>query len=44
MIPAGTLIIEYQKLVVANKEELAALQLTDSPEDIIDVEHAGING
>ena len=38
LIPAGTGLREYQKLVVANKDELAALQLTDSPEDIIDVE------
>ena len=44
LIPAGTGLREYQKLVVANKEELAALQLTDSPEAIIDVEHIDING
>jgi DNA-directed RNA polymerase subunit beta' len=43
LIPAGTGLREYQKLVVANKEELAALQLTDNPEDIIDVEVAEIN-
>ena len=40
LIPAGTGLREYQKLVVANKDELASLQLTDSPEDIIEVETA----
>ncbi len=43
LIPAGTGLREYQKLVVANKEELAALHVTDSPEDIIDVEHVDMN-
>lgn len=43
LIPAGTGLREYQKLVVANKDELAALQLTDVPEDIIEVEAEEIN-
>ena len=38
LIPAGTGLREYQKLIVANKDELASLQLTDSPEEILDVE------
>lgn len=42
LIPAGTGLREYQKLVVANKDELAALHVTDSPEDIIDVDQAGL--
>ncbi len=36
LIPAGTGLREYQKLIVANKDELASLQLTDSPEEILD--------
>ena len=43
LIPAGTGLREYQKLVVANKDELAALQFTDNPEDIIDVEAVDVN-
>ena len=38
LIPAGTGLREYQKLVVANKDEIAELQLTDDLADIIDVE------
>ena len=38
LIPAGTGLREYNRLVVANKDELAALQVTDSPDTIIDVE------
>ena len=37
LIPAGTGLREYNKLVVANKEELEALQVTDEP-SVIDVE------
>ena len=29
---------EYQKIVVANKDELAELQISDNLEDIVDVE------
>jgi DNA-directed RNA polymerase subunit beta' len=35
LIPAGTGLREYNRLVVANKDEYAALQLTDNPEDIV---------
>ena len=35
LIPAGTGLREYNKLVVANKDEYAALQLTDNPEEIM---------
>ena len=38
LIPAGTGLREYGKLVVANKDELAALQITDDPSRIVDVE------
>ena len=37
LIPAGTGLREYDKLVVANKDEYAALQLTDEP-TVLDVE------
>ena len=43
LIPAGTGLREYQKLIVANKDELASLQLTDSPEEILDVETVEAN-
>ncbi|MDE7160477.1 MAG: DNA-directed RNA polymerase subunit beta' [Muribaculaceae bacterium] len=42
LIPAGTGLREYNRLVVANKDELAALQLTDAPEAIGQVEDAQI--
>ncbi len=35
LIPAGTGLREYNRLVVANKDEYAALQLTDNPEELI---------
>ena len=35
LIPAGTGLREYNRLVVANKDEYAALQLTDNPEEIV---------
>ena len=35
LIPAGTGLREYNKLVVANKDEYASLQLTDNPEEIM---------
>ncbi|MDE6753865.1 MAG: DNA-directed RNA polymerase subunit beta' [Muribaculaceae bacterium] len=35
LIPAGTGLREYNRLVVANKDEYAALQLTDSPEELV---------
>ncbi|MCH5233296.1 MAG: DNA-directed RNA polymerase subunit beta', partial [Muribaculaceae bacterium] len=35
LIPAGTGLREYNRLVVANKDEYAALQLTDNPEEVI---------
>jgi len=35
LIPAGTGLREYDRLVVANKDEYAALQLTDNPEEIV---------
>ena len=35
LIPAGTGLREYNRLIVANKDEYAALQLTDNPEEII---------
>ncbi len=38
LIPAGTGLREYNKLVVANKEELAQLQVTDAENAIVDVE------
>ncbi len=38
LIPAGTGLREYNRLVVANKEELAELQITDDPASVIDVE------
>ena len=38
LIPAGTGLREYTKLVVANKEELAALQVTDDPDTVLDAE------
>jgi len=40
LIPAGTGLREYSKLVVANKEELAALQVTDNPDTVLDAEMA----
>ncbi len=42
LIPAGTGLREYNRLVVANKDDLAALQLTDAPEAIGQVEDAQI--
>lgn len=38
LIPAGTGLREYNKIVVANKEELAALQVTDDPDTVLDSE------
>ena len=38
LIPAGTGLREYQKLVVANRDELSALQLTDNPDDYMAIE------
>ncbi|MDE6294585.1 MAG: DNA-directed RNA polymerase subunit beta', partial [Muribaculaceae bacterium] len=38
LIPAGTGLREYNRLVVANKDEIAALQITDDPAAVIDVE------
>ena len=38
LIPAGTGLPEYQKLVVANKDELAALQLTDNPDEFLEID------
>ncbi len=38
LIPAGTGLREYDRIVVANKDELAALQVTDNPEDVLDAE------
>ncbi len=38
LIPAGTGLREYTKLVVANKDELAALQVTDDPDTVLDTE------
>ncbi|MBD5290106.1 MAG: DNA-directed RNA polymerase subunit beta' [Bacteroides sp.] len=38
LIPAGTGLREYTKLIVANKEDIEALQITDEPADVIDVE------
>ncbi len=38
LIPAGTGLREYTRLVVANKEELAALQVTDDPDTVLDAE------
>ena len=38
LIPAGTGLREYTKLVVANKDELAALQVTDDPDTVLDAE------
>ena len=35
LIPAGTGLREYNRLIVANKDEYAALQLTDNPEAVI---------
>ncbi|MDE6444008.1 MAG: DNA-directed RNA polymerase subunit beta' [Muribaculaceae bacterium] len=35
LIPAGTGLREYNRLVVANKDEYAALQLTDNPEELV---------
>ena len=35
LIPAGTGLREYQKLVVANKEEIEAMQFTDDPASIV---------
>jgi len=35
LIPAGTGLREYSRLVVANKDEYAALQVTDNPEEIV---------
>ncbi len=42
LIPAGTGLREYTKLVVANKEELEALQVTDDPTVVIEAEAAEI--
>ena len=38
LIPAGTGLREYNRILVANKDELAALQLTDDPSTIVEVE------
>ena len=38
LIPAGTGLREYNRILVANKDELAALQLTDDPASIVEVE------
>ncbi len=38
LIPAGTGLPEYQHLVVANKDELASLQLTDNPDEFLDID------
>ncbi len=35
LIPAGTGLREYNRLVVANKDEYAALQVTDNPEEVV---------
>ena len=43
LIPAGTGLPEYQKLVVANKEELEALQLTDNPDEYLEIDAAAQN-
>ncbi len=40
LIPAGTGLREYNRIVVANKEELAALQVTDSPDTVLEAEVA----
>ncbi len=42
LIPAGTGLREYNKLVVANKDEYAALQVTDDP-SVLDVEVAEVS-
>ena len=42
LIPAGTGLREYNRLVVANKDEYAALQLTDNPEAIVMAEAESI--
>ncbi len=38
LIPAGTGLREYNRLLVANKDELEALQLTDDPAEIVEFE------
>ena len=38
LIPAGTGLPEYQHLVVANKDELASLQLTDNPDEYLEID------
>ncbi len=38
LIPAGTGLRDYNRIVVANKDELAALQLTDNPEEVLENE------
>ena len=38
LIPAGTGLREYDRLIVANKDELRALQFTDDPARIVEVE------
>jgi len=43
LIPAGTGLREYSRLLVANKEELEALQLTDDPAKIVEVEAAELS-
>ncbi|MCH5222967.1 MAG: DNA-directed RNA polymerase subunit beta' [Muribaculaceae bacterium] len=35
LIPAGTGLREYNRLIVANKDEYAALQLKDNPEELV---------
>ena len=42
LIPAGTGLREYNRLVVANKDEYAALQLTDDPDAIVMAEAESI--
>ena len=41
LIPAGTGLREYNRLVVANKDEYAALQVVDNPEEVILEEEIG---
>ena len=43
LIPAGTGLREYTKLVVANKDDLEAMQFTDDPASVIDVEAEELN-
>ena len=38
LIPAGTGLREYNRIVVANKDELAAMNITDDYASVVDVE------